>query len=763
MKIGACTGRAVSAATAMDQDEAVRERSMFGQGAASLFGLVARAGRLARALLAAPLLVALPLALASPAAAFSTSEGTNLANSKSAGTCTLLAQTFFYESTSHFYIRIYISDYVDYFHLFADALYSDASSSNDAWSHTTSESAIENACGVLNVSELTVSIDSSTYSGLRRMVVTFEGDEDGVRYAWTAFIGGESSSSVPDPVVVTKKALVSNSAPTITSNGGGDTAAVNAAENQTAVTDVQATDDSDSEGSGLTYSISGGADSDRFDIVGTTGVLTFKVAPDFETPTDAGANNVYDVQVTVTDSGSLTDIQDIAVTVTDEDEYVAPTNGTVTVIKRTSPSVAGDGTFTFSSSATELNGLSITTAGNTGSSATTVVTTGSITLTEDAQATWGLADISCTGDDNPAYDVANRTVTIDLDADEAVICTFTNSRDSAYVTEQTQEVVAQFMNDRAHLILLSQPDLVRRLTQNGGDIDAPLAYFRGNDLDNFSLGFAANLKPISNAALSQADRLAPTGTDDPQSPFNVWINGKWAHADTGPSDTDFAALHLGLDYMLDADLVIGVLGQLDWTGQADAVAGSSATGLGWMVGPYVVARLHDNVIFDASVLGGQSYNQVSPTGLYIDDFVTDRLLAKAQLTGDFEIGDLSIMPFVSGSYFIENQHSYVDGLSNVIPAQTIALGNIQFGPRASYVIDSEGLEIEPSVGVIGNLDYAVDGSGGGTTTSMSGKVEGGVDLRFDGGASFNANAFYGGLGITSQSYGASGGLRVPLN
>ena len=47
----------------------------------------------------------------------------------------------------------------------------------------------------------------------------------------------------------------------------------------------------------------------------TTGALSFLTAPDFEAPTDAGANNVYDVLVQASD-GSLIDTQAIAVTVT---------------------------------------------------------------------------------------------------------------------------------------------------------------------------------------------------------------------------------------------------------------------------------------------------------------------------------------------------------------------------------------------------------------------------------------------------------------
>jgi Ca2+-binding RTX toxin-like protein len=103
-----------------------------------------------------------------------------------------------------------------------------------------------------------------------------------------------------------------NESPAITSG-----AAFNVAENSTAVTTVTATD-SDA-GATLIYSISGGADAAKFSINSSTGALTFLAAPDFETPTDAGLNNIYDVQIRVTD-GVTPVIQNIAVTVTNVDE-----------------------------------------------------------------------------------------------------------------------------------------------------------------------------------------------------------------------------------------------------------------------------------------------------------------------------------------------------------------------------------------------------------------------------------------------------------
>ncbi|WP_182870102.1 dockerin type I domain-containing protein [Rhodopirellula sp. JC639] len=91
-------------------------------------------------------------------------------------------------------------------------------------------------------------------------------------------------------------------------------------ENQPLAIDVQSTDDLDSEGSGLTYSISGGADQSLFSIDANSGVLQFLAAPDFELPADDGQDNVYDVDVTVTDSDSNFDTQSLQVTVDNVNE-----------------------------------------------------------------------------------------------------------------------------------------------------------------------------------------------------------------------------------------------------------------------------------------------------------------------------------------------------------------------------------------------------------------------------------------------------------
>jgi hypothetical protein len=74
----------------------------------------------------------------------------------------------------------------------------------------------------------------------------------------------------------------------------------------------------------LTYAISGGADASKFAINPSTGALSFLTAPDFDAPTDNGANNSYFVTVTVSDGVNQPVNKTVVVTVTNVNE--TPTN-----------------------------------------------------------------------------------------------------------------------------------------------------------------------------------------------------------------------------------------------------------------------------------------------------------------------------------------------------------------------------------------------------------------------------------------------------
>ena len=72
----------------------------------------------------------------------------------------------------------------------------------------------------------------------------------------------------------------------------------------------------DPEGTTLSYAL-GGTDSTLFNLNTSTGAVTFKLAPNYEAPTDAGANNTYDITLTASDGVLTSASKAVAITVTD--------------------------------------------------------------------------------------------------------------------------------------------------------------------------------------------------------------------------------------------------------------------------------------------------------------------------------------------------------------------------------------------------------------------------------------------------------------
>lgn len=75
----------------------------------------------------------------------------------------------------------------------------------------------------------------------------------------------------------------------------------------------------------ITYAIVGGVDAAKFNIDPASGQLSFKVAPDFEQPGDANADNIYEVTVSADDGLGRVSRQSVKITVTDVQENNQPT------------------------------------------------------------------------------------------------------------------------------------------------------------------------------------------------------------------------------------------------------------------------------------------------------------------------------------------------------------------------------------------------------------------------------------------------------
>lgn len=132
--------------------------------------------------------------------------------------------------------------------------------------------------------------------------------------------GGSGSSSHTSSAIskssltassVTTSSVASNSAPIFTS---GSTISVDEGS-KTATGYVAIATDSDNDV--LTYSLSGGTDKASFAVNSQTGAISFVAAPDFEQPADANHDNIYDVQINVTDAKGGTAAQALQITVKD--------------------------------------------------------------------------------------------------------------------------------------------------------------------------------------------------------------------------------------------------------------------------------------------------------------------------------------------------------------------------------------------------------------------------------------------------------------
>ena len=134
-----------------------------------------------------------------------------------------------------------------------------------------------------------------------------------------------SDSTLADTQAITVNVTnVNDLAPVITSS-----ATRTRSENTTAIAGPVTATDPDHLTTNFTFSITGGADAAKLTINPTTGALSFLTAPDFETPTDVGGNNVYDIVVRVSD-GLLSTTQAIAITVTDVLGVTLTGSGTLT-------------------------------------------------------------------------------------------------------------------------------------------------------------------------------------------------------------------------------------------------------------------------------------------------------------------------------------------------------------------------------------------------------------------------------------------------
>ena len=291
----------------------------------------------------------------------------------------------------------------------------------------------------------------------------------------------------------------------------------------------------------------------------------------------------------------------------------------------------------------------------------------------------------------------------------------------------------------------------------------------------FSLAQAAesgtNAGAVSGLGLGAGTPAAKSASRP--SAFDVWVDGVSSYfsndSATGRSEGQTAMMHTGADYVVVPGLLIGVMGQMDWTSQSSSSLLQNSDGAGWMAGPYMSARLTRNLYFDTRAAWGQSTGHIDPLGSFTDTYSTSRALASAKLTGDWSWNDFRFRPSAEVVYYSETQQAYTNALGIGIGAQSVSLGRTIFGPEIGYRMRLENNStFEPFIGFKGIWDFSAtqDTTAAGAPNGhdgLRGRIEGGANWSTQSGISFRGSGSYDGLG--SGSYHAVQGqaaIVVPL-
>ena len=360
-------------------------------------------------------------------------------------------------------------------------------------------------------------------------------------------------------------------------------------------------------------------------------------------------------------------------------------------------------------------------------------------------------------------------------ASQTVTVTYT---DVNLVQTRTGAAINNFIYRRAGNILATQPDLSGRLDDRGGlGMTEKFAFAADGDENSLNIEFAGSLSRLmSDEPMAYADGATPgtaTESGDAERPrFNVWASGSLSRSSVGGQTQDFGVVHLGADYRINQAFLVGAMGQFDHASESDPATGISASGDGWMIGPYTVIRLHDTLTFDGRVLWGRSSNDIAPFGTYSDRFETERVLVKAQLTGQFDLSGWTVSPQLSLAYLSETQEAYVNAANIAIAERTVEIGQLSFGPTISRVVQLDnGVRVSPRASLkglwnfkdtgIANLDTGI--LSGGQGSDLRARADVGVTTEFGLGATLDVSGFVEGIGNGDDMiYGGAAKLNIPF-
>ena len=314
--------------------------------------------------------------------------------------------------------------------------------------------------------------------------------------------------------------------------------------------------------------------------------------------------------------------------------------------------------------------------------------------------------------------------------------------------------LAGYLQDRAAPLLNSQPDLIRFLQDPRSGI-APEGQLGLEVREGTLVGLEASLVRDG-----------------------LWGEISATRSDEGASDHDYLLGAFGFHRPVSETMLAGLMLQFD---RADRrLGGDQGTidGHGWLLGPYFVAQYQTQPLyFEGRLLYGFTNNDIrfsgDNLGLRTGFFGTQRRLASLRLEGevflDYDSREIRLTPHLGAGWTQDKADPFIDDRGIRVPGQTIRLGELALGSDIQIPIRmgerdatfTGGLTIISTrtethrQGMTGNL----------TTSDTTGRLDLGLDYKFNEEDQLELGGFYEGIGESSASESNAGfslGIRSPF-
>lgn len=285
------------------------------------------------------------------------------------------------------------------------------------------------------------------------------------------------------------------------------------------------------------------------------------------------------------------------------------------------------------------------------------------------------------------------------------------------------------------------------------------------DADATNEGIADATLARARAALANQPNLTPLLADRPEWYFDanagndtaflrfikgpVWFNLDYLRSTVGMLDNDIIHGVLGSHKQFSTNLIVGSMLQFDIIDSAGS--DFTQTSNGFLAGPYFVASNAARTLFvDGSLLYGKSWNEISPTGAYTDDYTSERWLATVKVSGNIERDAFTLRPNVNVKYVSDENESYVDSLGNDIAASDVTIAQAAIGLDAIIPVAVASGSLDLLLGVSGiHSEESFTGASADIRDDLSqsrGRIDLGFEWQGEAGSVFTASMFYDGLG-----------------